>query len=131
MLNSSELIAAIRERIESACEEKMGRHGLMRKDTDFKVIPFSPHNSTNMSIELVEDDGFVSHYYRVRGTARVVILNGVVPTANARPLEEKRQKPILEVPYSFTIDPVLEAMKRDLEVLQEALDEQNGNGQLF
>lgn len=131
MLNSSELIATIRERIESVCEEKMGRHGLMRKNTDFKVIPFSPYSSTNVSIEMVEDDGFVSHYYRVRGTARVVILNGVIPTANARSLGEKRQKPILEVPYSFTIDPVLEAMKRDLEGLQNELDTQNGNGQLF
>lgn len=130
MLNSSELIPVIRERIESACEEKMGRHGLMQKDTDFKVIPFSPYSSTKMSIELVEDDGFVSHYYRVRGTARVVVLNGAIPTANARGLGEKRQKPILEVPYSFTIDPVFEAMKRDLEVLQEALDEQNSDGPL-
>lgn len=129
MLNSSELIPVIRERIESACEEKMGKHGLMRKNADFKVIPFSPYSSTKMSIELVEDDGFISHYYRVRGTARVVILNGVIPT-NARALEEKRQKPILEVPYSFTIDPVLEAMKRDLWGLQEALDEQNSDGSL-
>lgn len=126
MLSSSELTSVIRERIESVCEENVRKHGLTRKGTDFRLRPFSPYASTDVSIELTED-GIESHYYRVSGTAHVVILADVVPAALAKMLDGTT----LAVKYSFTIDPILETMKSRVWELQGVLDERNSDGPLF